>query len=132
MTSVVQLPEVLKVLREQVMTTLLPSRLHIYIYDIVGDQYIATPDDTGRATSDIRFISSSVLPGVIRDEHMPLFIDRERIPVGLEPEKPRLMLLGSSLFIGMPGKDRLVGWLALGDRLSGENYSAADRTFLEA
>ena len=132
LTSAVQLPEVLKVLREQVMTTLLPSRLHIYIYDIVGDQYIATPDDTGRATSDIRFISSSVLPGVIRDEHMPLFIDRERIPVGLEPEKPRLMLLGTSLFIAMPGKDRLVGWLALGDRLSGENYSTADLTFLES
>ena len=55
LTSAVQLPEVLKVLREQVMTTLLPSRLHIYIYDIVGDQYIAAPDDTGRATSDIRF-----------------------------------------------------------------------------
>ncbi len=132
LTSAVQLPEVLKVLREQVMTTLLPRRLHIYIYDIVGDQYIAAPDDTGRATSDIRFMSSSVLPGVIRDEHMPLFIDRERIPVGLEPEKPRLMLLGSNLFIAMPGKDRLVGWLALGDRLSGENYSTADLTFLES
>jgi signal transduction histidine kinase len=132
LTSAVQLPEVLKVLREQVMTTLLPSRLHIYIYDIVGDQYIAAPDDTGRATSDIRFLSSSPLPGVIRNEHMPLFFDRENIPVGLEPEKPRLMLLGSSLFIAMPGKDRLVGWLALGDRLSGENYSTADLTFLES
>ncbi len=131
LTSAVQLPEVLKVLREQVMTTLLPSRLHIYIYDIVGDQYIAAPDDTSRATSDIRFMNSSVLPGVIRDEHMPLFIDRERIPVGLEPDKSRLMLLGTSLFIAMPGKDRLVGWLALGDRLSGENYSTADLTFLE-
>ena len=63
---------------------------------------------------------------------MPLFFDREHTPVGLEPEKPRLMLLGSSLFVAMPGKDRLVGWLALGDRLSGENYSTADLTFLES
>ena len=132
LTSAVQLPEVLKVLREQVMTTLLPSRLHMYIYDIVGDQYVASPDDTGRATSDIRFLSSSVLPGVIRNEHMPLFFNSEHVPVGLEPEKSRLMLLGASLFIAMPGKDRLVGWLALGDRLSGENYSTADLTFLES
>jgi signal transduction histidine kinase len=132
LTSTVQLPEVLKVLREQVMTTLLPSRLHIYIYDIVGDQYIATPDDTGRATSDIRFIGSSVLPGIIRNEHMPLFFDRNNPPLGLEPEKARLMLLGASLFVAMPGKDRLVGWLALGDRLSGESYSTADLTFLES
>jgi len=132
LTSAVQLPEVLKVLREQVMTTLLPSRLHIYIYDIVGDQYIAALDDTGRSTSDVRFLSSSVLPGVIRNEHMPLFFDREHTPVGLEPEKPRLMLLGSSLFVAMPGKDRLVGWLALGDRLSGETYATADLTFLES
>ncbi len=132
LTSTVQLPEVLKVLREQVMTTLLPSRLHIYIYDIVSDQHVATPDDTGRATSDIRFISSSVLPAVIRNEHMPLFFDRNNPPIGLEPEKARLMLLGASLFVAMPGKDRLVGWLALGDRLSGENYSTADLTFLES
>jgi len=132
LTNTVQLPEVLKVLREQVMTTLLPSRLHIYVYDTVGDQYAATPDDTGRATSDIRFISSSVLPSVIRNEHMPLFFDRAHPPIGLEPEKPRLMLLGASLFIAMPGKDRLVGWLALGDRLSGENYSSADLAFLES
>jgi signal transduction histidine kinase len=132
LTSTVQLPEVLKVLREQVMTTLLPNRLHIYIYDTVTDTYIAAPDDTGRPTSDIRFASSSVLPGVIRNEHLPLFFDREQPPMGLEPEKPRLMLLGAILFIAMPGKDRLVGWLALGERLSGESYATSDLTFLES
>ena len=132
LTSTVQLPEVLKVLREQVMTTLLPNRLHLYIYDTVTDQYIAAPDDTGRPTSDIRFASSSVLPGVIRNEHMPLFFDREQPPMGLEPEKSRLMLLGATLFIAMPGKDHLVGWLALGERLSGENYATSDLTFLES
>jgi signal transduction histidine kinase len=32
----------------------------------------------------------------------------------------------------MPGRERLVGWIAVGERLSGENYTGVDVNFLEA
>jgi signal transduction histidine kinase len=54
------------------------------------------------------------------------------MPESIRAERGRLAILGTQLFIPMPGRDRLVGWIALGERLSGENYASHDVSFLEA
>ncbi|MEJ5225408.1 MAG: GAF domain-containing protein, partial [Anaerolineales bacterium] len=41
-------------------------------------------------------------------------------------------LLGATLFIPLPGPRRLIGWLALGERLSGEDYTGSDLEFLDS
>jgi signal transduction histidine kinase len=132
LTNAVALKEILRILRDQISVSLLPSQLHIYIYDLLSDQYIASADETGRATSEIRFAANSPLLSMMRREQMPIFFDEGRVPDNLRAERGRLFLLGTELYLPMPGRDRLVGWIALGERLSGENYASHDIAFLEA
>jgi signal transduction histidine kinase/putative methionine-R-sulfoxide reductase with GAF domain len=101
------------------------------VYDPLNDQYSAQAGEDGRPTSDIHFSSVSLLVQAIRRERLPLFIDRENLPVYLQDEKARIILLGTLLFVPLPGGERLIGWLALGPRRSGENYTSADISFLE-
>ena len=126
------LKDILSILRNQIAITLLPSPLHIYVYDPLGDQYLPTLDETGQASSDIRFVANSSLPVALSREKLPIFVDDQRIPEAVRNERGRITLLGAHLFIPMAGHDRLVGWIALGDRFSGEAYSSSDISFLEA
>jgi signal transduction histidine kinase len=132
LTNAVALTEILRILREQISVSLLPSLLHIYIHDPLSDQYVASLDETGQISSDIRFAVDSPLPVVLRREQLPIFVDQGRMPEAIRAERGRLALLGAQLFLPMPGRDRLVGWIALGERLSGENYASHDVSFLEA
>lgn len=132
LTSAVSLKEIIAILRHQISLSLLPSQLHIFIYDPMSDQYIPTADEMGQLTSDIRFMSNSPLPLALRSEQLPMFADDERMPDSVRAERGRIALLGTRLFIPMPGRDSLVGWIALGERLSGESYASHDISFLEA
>lgn len=132
LTRAVGLNDILRALREQISVSLLPGQLHIFTYNALIDQYVATPDETGQTTSDIQFDANSALPRAMRRELMPIFIDETHIPDAILSERGRVALLGTQLFIPLPGRDRLIGWIALGERLSGEIYAAHDISFLEA
>jgi signal transduction histidine kinase/putative methionine-R-sulfoxide reductase with GAF domain len=65
-------------------------------------------------------------------ERLPLYLDNTSVlPSELQSEQSRLALLGARLFIVLPGKERLNGWLALGPRLTGQPYTPRDLRFLE-
>jgi signal transduction histidine kinase len=132
LTSTVDTPGILRVLRENIKASLVPSHLHIYVHDALNDQYVAAPDESGRPSSDIRFQATSALPKMISKERLPVFLDESRLPTNLEPERARLALLGANLFVPMPGQERLIGWIALGERLSGEAYTSNDLDFLDS
>lgn len=132
LTNTTDLNSILRILRDQITVSLLPSQLHIYIYDPLNDQYMATPDETKHVTSDIRFAADSSVPLVLREDSLPLFVDMTRPPQTVMSERGRLAILGAQLFVPLPGRDRLIGWLALGERLSGEPYSSHDIAFLES
>jgi signal transduction histidine kinase len=131
MTRTVDLNSILRTMRQHVVNTLLPDRLHVYVYDHLNDQYAASAGEDGRPTSDIRFAPGSPLVQSLSREKLPLFLPADRLPSDLEPEQARLSLLGAQLFVPLPGGERLLGWLALGPRRSGENYASQDLTFLD-
>ena len=131
LTSALDLASIGIALRQQIISTLMPDRTHIYIYDLLNDQYAALSDDTGRSTSDIRFSSNSSLVQHLQKNHIPLYLDTLNVPANLRIEESRLVLLGARLFVALPGKERPVGWLALGSPLSGKPYTPQDLTFLE-
>lgn len=133
LTRVVDLPGIIKILRRSVEETLAPSRVHIFIYDSLSDLYVAAPDDSGQPTSDLRFPIISGLAIRLGEQRSPLLLsEQDTIPVNLEPDRARLILLGAQAFIPLPGRQRLSGWLALGPRLSGEPYSSLQLGFVEA
>jgi hypothetical protein len=87
LTNAVALTEILRILREQISVSLLPSLLHIYIHDPLSDQYVASLDETGQISSDIRFAVDSPLPVVLRREQLPIFVDQGRMPEAIRAER---------------------------------------------
>jgi signal transduction histidine kinase/putative methionine-R-sulfoxide reductase with GAF domain len=133
LTRVVDLPGILSVLRRYVEESLVPSRLHIYVFDPLSDQYVASPDASGQPTSDLRFPIISGLAIRLSEQRSPLLLNEyDALPPTLEPDRPRLILLGAQAFVPLPGRQRLSGWLALGPRPSGEPYTSMQLSFAEA
>jgi signal transduction histidine kinase len=132
LTTALDLNTIGAVLREQIASTLAPSRVHIYTYDTLNDFFFALPGADNRPTSDIRFTAASPLVGYFESERLPLYLDNTlELPDPLQAEQSRLALLGARLFIVFPGKQRPNGWLALGSRMSGQPYSPRDLRYLE-
>jgi signal transduction histidine kinase len=132
LTTALDLNAISAHMRDQIASTLTPSRIHIYTYDALNDFFSALPGDDRRPTSDIRFIASSPLVNYFTKERLPLYLDNASVlPPELQAEQSRLALLGARLFIVLPGKERLNGWLALGPRLTGQPYTPRDLRFLE-
>jgi signal transduction histidine kinase len=133
LTQIVELQQILHHLRETVQAGLYPAPLHIFIYDPLGSQYMAAPQPGKRPSTDLLFPASSPLVSSLSSRRSSLFlIQGELLPVTLEPERARLALLGAQLFVPLPGRQRLAGWLALGPRRSGEGYDHRDLSYLEA
>jgi hypothetical protein len=133
LTSIVEFRGIISILGNTIDTTLTPSNFHIYIYDLFSEQYLAAPGREGRLTSDVRFSINSPLVQVLSGSKNPLVLPSlENLPNILQPENIRLGLLGSSVFIPLPGRQRLAGWMALGQRFSGDPYSSRELSFLEA
>ncbi len=132
LTSALDLQGITAALRQQVIDTLAPDPIHVYIYNPSTERYVAMPDDQGMRTSDITFSRNSPLVQWLRNQRLPLYIaDETFLPAPLESLKTRLSLLHAVLFVAIPGQERLNGWLAVGMRLSGEPYTSNDITFLE-
>ena len=132
LTTALDLNTIGMLLREQIVSTLTPSQIHIFTYDTLNDFFAASPGDDRRPTTDIRFTSTSPLVSYFKKERLPLYLDNDAdLPEQLRSEQSRLTLLGSRLFIVFPGKDRPNGWLALGARMTGQAYSPSDLRFLE-
>ncbi len=133
LTQVMDLAAMVRLLRRYVEQALSPSYLHIYVYELLSGHYVATEDDKGRLTSDIRFPSSSALVKMLSRQRESLFlVDMNSLPPVLQPELARLSLLSASLYVPLPGRSQLIGWLALGGRRSGEPYTSRDLNFLES
>jgi len=132
LTNARNLSNISHVLRQQIGSSLVPDRLHVYTYDALNDQYAALADGDGRPTSDIRFSSTSPLVQYFQQENIPLYLDTIDPPAVLKGDEARLSLLGARLFVVLEGEERPVGWLALGNPMSGNVYTPKDLDFLNS
>ncbi|HMN58954.1 MAG TPA: GAF domain-containing protein [Anaerolinea sp.] len=133
LTRMVDLNGILTLLRQYILDALMPSRLHIFILDPLSETYAAVKGRSDASTSDVRFNAASPLVQALTRQDGPLVLaDPDALPPALQAEHARLTLLGASTFAPLPGRERLSGWLAVGERISGELYSARDLNFLNA
>jgi signal transduction histidine kinase len=131
LTNRVDLKDIIKILRENINTSLLPDSLHVFIYDPLNEQYAAAPGDDDRPTSDLRFTPTSPLVQALGKTRLPIVYDESTLSSDLKSEQGRLSLLGALIFVPLPGADRPIGWLALGPRRSGAAYTRQDLNFFE-
>ena len=133
LTEALELEVIIALLRRIVQESVSPETLHIYVRDQLSDQYIATPDETGQNSSDLHFSTDGPLVKVLANQRKGLFLpDEVTLPTELHVEKARLALLGAQLFVPLPGRQQLTGWIALGQRKSGKLYNPRAIEFLEA
>ena len=133
LTEVMELPAILRLLRKYAQEGLDPTQLHIFIHDPLSNQYASAADENGQTTSDLRFPAGSALVQELARRGDSLFLEDVRaLPATIAGERARLALLGSQLYVPLPGRQALIGWLALGPRRSGEPYSTGALDFLES
>jgi len=133
LSSAMDLPSIISLLRKYVDKTLMPEQQHIYVFDALKDTYQSLPDGEGQPTTDVHFSSKCALPQILARADTFIFIRSEDdLPDSLESDRSRLALLGVQLFIPLPSRDqRVIGFVALGSRKSGEPYTTRDLQFLE-
>jgi signal transduction histidine kinase len=123
---------IVNLLRQYVDHALLPSQLHVYVFDSISGQYVASMGVDGYPTSDLRFsINSKLVELLSKRRGILLLKSSEDLSDEQHSERARLALLSALVFVPLPGSAQLVGWLALGERLSGAPYSNRDLAFLE-
>ncbi len=122
---------VARLTRQTVASNLYAHPLHLFLYDTVNGQYRAFPDEQGRPTSDITFAADNPLPHFLERLGHTYFFDPDNLPRDLEPVAARLALLQAVIYVPLPGRERLVGFLALGPR-PGRLYGNEEVEFLEA
>jgi len=132
LTKVVGLLEIIKVVRKYINQSINPTRLHIYIFDPLSEQFVATLDEQGELTSDIRFANSSPLVQLLSTSRTPLLLTGNEFPESLVSEKARLNLLSSVVFIPLSGQGKLSGWAALGKQNSGDLYHTREINFIQS
>lgn len=121
---------IVSLLRQYVHQHFEPTRMHLYIYNPLVELYLATEDNLGKVTTDIRFPQNGALANMLVTQQTAVYVDDlDRYPE-LRPDGPRLALLGTNLFIAMAGQSQMAGWIALGPRRTGEKYSSQDLAYL--
>jgi signal transduction histidine kinase len=137
LTRAAGLDDIAGALNEQLEAALRPSSFYLFLFDSVTDEYAAytgqtSPGDLRRRT-DVRFLADGPLATVLRKERTALYLTPERpLPENLVRDRTRLAMLGTSLYVPLPGKSGLSGWLSLGAKLSGEPFTRDDLRFVEA
>ena len=133
LTQTGELPQIIELINRVIASSVSPAQSHLYLYEPLSDQYIASQGLGGRVSSDIRFSIHSALAQYLSEADQSAFLgDMQNLPRTLLPDRSRLALLGALLFIPLPGQQQLTGWLALGPRKTGERYSTQDLTFIES
>jgi signal transduction histidine kinase len=125
------LAAVSRVVRQVAESAVTPDGVHVFVYDELNDQFNALPDETGRPSSDVRFGARGALAQRMTQDREPLHID-DRSPLpDLQADKSRLALLGARMLLPLSGRERPLGWMALGPRRSGKPYTPSDMAFME-
>ena len=133
LTNVVEVTRIIKTLRSYVDKTLMPGNFHIFVYDPLSDQYAASPGPGGRPTSELRFTPNPDLARYLNERHAPMTMeDLDSRANEFKIDQLRFKVLGMKLLVPLTGRQRLNGWLAMGDRMSGEPFTNRDLAFLEA
>lgn len=136
-TAPLELKHTLELLVQRVQDSLQPERAVVFIYDREVDAYIirsqsGTPFSRG---VQVRFARSSDLANRLTRKGDTLYLESETWKTSGEglalEEQARLAALGIVLCAPLGGRERLVGWLALGAKRSQEPYTVDDLVFLD-
>jgi len=126
--------EISKLASQEVQRFINPTSLYIFLYHPALNQFCAQKIEDDRSITDLRFSPNEGLVACFAQAKNSLYLDESLSPEiaqELVSDQDRLRLLGCKLYVPLHGKERLIGWLALGEKRSTEPYTEVDRNYLE-
>ena len=116
----------LDLLSSELANALAPQKLVVFLFDDDSQLYI--PHGEG-VDFTLTLTPQDALPVLLVQKKVPLWFS---LNTPLNPELVNGQTLGCEVFVPLLYEARLIGFLALGARLSGEPYSSDDLDFLSA
>lgn len=121
-------PGIFAALARRVEAAVHPERLIFYFYDERGAQFAPVSDSQGRSRG-VRFAPGDGLARLLVEQHQSIYLAPDQPwPDELLPEAAQLEAVGALLYVPVPQN----GWIALGEKRSGEPYTTDDLDYLEA
>jgi PAS domain S-box-containing protein len=120
------LKRTLKLLEDELEKALAPEKLVVFLYDDAHQNYFPHGAGSEQARA---FTPSDAMPVLLRERKAPLWLPSETpLPLDLQDEPT----LDCEVFVPLNYEGRLIGFLAVGRRLSGDPYNSDDLDFLSA
>ncbi len=136
LTATLELPVLFEMLLTRLAALFHTERAIIFMREEDSEAYVAQQviGMAEGAARSIRFDKSNQTLRWLIDKGQPFYLEGEEgqtYPPNLPgEERARFLALNTPLFIPFQAKGRLIGWLALGSKRSGDLYSRDDLTFL--
>ncbi len=125
-----QMEHTLQMLKQEIYAALAPKQVLIYLYD--DQEGIYRPQNPG-TTREISLAAEHPLVEVLTQGAGGIWFPPGRsLPEALTNESATLEKMGCRVFIPLHYEGKMIGFLALGSRRSGEPYTSDDLDFLEA
>jgi signal transduction histidine kinase len=130
--ATLELEEIAALVRKTLEETLFPQQVHVFLIGSQGEFYMATEDESGVPTTELRFaVDGSLSKYLLENETFLLLDNKQKLPGLLREEKARLALLGAEIFTPLVGRGKqLLGFIALTPRESELPYSNQDLNFI--
>ena len=120
----------LKLLEHEIQAALSPERVLIYLYD---DSETVFRHQGSQGETEVVIPAESPLLDSLRQGRGGIWFPQGRtLPLHLASQSATLEEMGCRVFIPLHYEDKMIGFLALGPRRSGDPYSSDDLSFLEA
>jgi signal transduction histidine kinase len=133
LADALSLGQIYEALRHELRETIAPRYQFLFIYDPVLRAYTALPaPNETRPETDVIFPAGSGLEAYLQEEGSVLYLEPgQPLPLTLVRDRARLGVLGTPLFIRIPGRERPRGFLAVGPRRSHEPFAYEDVRYIE-
>ncbi|MBM3143485.1 MAG: PAS domain S-box protein [Chloroflexi bacterium] len=125
-----EMKHTLQMLEQEIQAALAPERVLIYLYDDAEAVY--RHQSTGEESDLVIPAESPLLEHLRRGAGGIWFPQGGALPEELSDESIALEKMGCQVFIPLHYKEKMIGFLALGPRRSGDPYNSDDLGFLEA
>jgi len=134
LTQILDLNAVLAGVGRRVEEALHPSRQWICLYDEDLTCYVGQPIGQGEhAAFPVIFTPDGALAHWLREHQECLYLPADRgLPDELADEWVQMGALGAVLYVPLRTRERLIGWLAVGPKRSGQPHRSDDLAFLGA
>ena len=110
----------------------MPTHVYVFLRDTETGDFVAAGEGS-RPDTDIRFEPQSGLVHALATRRDAIFLELNKpLPAELVEDHARLAVLRTPVMAPLQGQERLVGWIAVGNKRSGEPFTVHDLRFVQA